>query len=404
MNNVTENTKVIYVGIDVHKDTNSFCAYDSREDKLFAEHKSSSKFENTLHYLKNLQKSVGQDAVFLIGYEAGPTGYGLCRKLQKEGFACVIIAPSTIAKAPGQKVKTDRMDARLLAKTLAFKTYSPVCLPSEKLEAIKEYTRVRTAKITMLKKAKQNLLSFLLRMGLPYPQGGHYWTQAHMAWLRTVNFADKWLQESFEEYHAEVITLMDKVQRIEAKILELCKDDEVREKIDALVCISGISYVSAISIVAEIGDFSRFSKAKSFVSFIGLCPGEDSSGNRVRHTAITKAGNSRVRSLLVECAGSLRMHSVVTAKSVRVKERQKNASAAIVSYADKCTLRLRKRMLYLSQKGLPYNLVTTAGARELACFVWGMMNLVDNRKTALNKIDEGELSDIQKTVGEFSAQ
>ena len=229
MNNVTENTKVIYVGIDVHKDTNSFCAYDSREDKLFAEHKSSSKFENTLHYLKNLQKSVGQDAVFLIGYEAGPTGYGLCRKLQKEGFACVIIAPSTIAKAPGQKVKTDRMDARLLAKTLAFKTYSPVCLPSEKLEAIKEYTRVRTAKITMLKKAKQNLLSFLLRMGLPYPQSGHYWTQAHMAWLRTVNFADKWLQESFEEYHAEVITLMDKVQRIEAKILELCKDDEVRE-------------------------------------------------------------------------------------------------------------------------------------------------------------------------------
>ena len=362
MNNVTENTKVIYVGIDVHKDTNSFCAYDSREDKLFAEHKSSSKFENTLHYLKNLQKSVGQDAVFLIGYEAGPTGYGLCRKLQKEGFACVIIAPSTIAKAPGQKVKTDRMDARLLAKTLAFKTYSPVCLPSEKLEAIKEYTRVRT-----------------------------------------VNFADKWLQESFEEYHAEVITLMDKVQRIEAKILELCKDDEVREKIDALVCISGISYVSAISIVAEIGDFSRFSKAKSFVSFIGLCPGEDSSGNRVRHMAITKAGNSRVRSLLVECAGSLRMHSVVTAKSVRVKERQKNASAAIVSYADKCTLRLRKRMLYLSQKGLPYNLVTTAGARELACFVWGMMNLVDNRKTALNKIDEGELSDIQKTVEEFSA-
>lgn len=362
MNNVTENTKIIYVGIDVHKDTNSFCAYDSREDKLFAEHKSSSKFENTLHYLKNLQKSVGQDAVFLIGYEAGPTGYGLCRKLQKEGFACVIIAPSTIAKAPGQKVKTDRMDARLLAKTLAFKTYSPVCLPSEKLEAIKEYTRVRT-----------------------------------------VNFADKWLQESFEEYHAEVITLMDKVQRIEAKILELCKDDEVREKIDALVCISGISYVSAISIVAEIGDFSRFSKAKSFVSFTGLCPGEDSSGNRVRHTAITKAGNSRVRSLLVECAGSLRMHSVVTAKSVRVKKRQKNASAAIVSYADKCTLRLRKRMLYLSQKGLPYNLVTTAGARELACFVWGMMNLVDNRKTALNKIDEGELSDIQKTVGEFIA-
>lgn len=83
------------------------------------------------------------------------------------------------------------------------------------------------------------------------------------------------------------------------------------------------------------------------------------------------------------------MHSVVTAKSVRVKKRQKNASAAIVSYADKCTLRLRKRMLYLSQKGLPYNLVTTAGARELACFVWGMMNLVDNRKTALNKIDEG---------------
>ena len=403
MTNVTEKTKVIYVGMDVHKDTNSFCAYDSSEDRLFAEHKSSSKFENTLSYLRNLQKSTGRDSVFLVGYEAGPTGYGLCRKLQKEGYACVIIAPSTIARSPGQKVKTDRMDARLLAKTLAFKTYSQVCLPSEMLEAIKEYTRVRTAKITMLKKAKQNLLSFLLRMGLPYPQSGHYWTQAHMAWLRTVHFADKWLQESFDEYHNEVITLMDKVQRIETKILELCSEDEVKEKVDALVCISGISYVSAISLVAEIGDFARFSNAKSFASFIGLCPGEDSSGNRVRHTAITKAGNSRVRSLLVECAGGLRMHSVVTSKSARIKQRQKNAPAAIVSYADKCTLRLLKRMLSLSQRGLPYNLVTTAGARELACFVWGMMGLVDGRKRVPDRIEGIDSSGIRNTGKEFIA-
>ena len=105
MNNVTENTKVIYVVIDVHKDTNSFCTYDSREDKLFSEHKSSSKFENTLHYLKNRQKSVGKDAVFLIGYEAGPTGYGLCRKLQKEGFACVIIGAHWKSPPNGQIYK-----------------------------------------------------------------------------------------------------------------------------------------------------------------------------------------------------------------------------------------------------------------------------------------------------------
>ena len=176
--------------------------------------------------------------------------------------------------------------------------------------------------------------------------------------------------------------MMDKVQRIEAKILGLCSDEEVKEKVDALVCISVISYVPAISIVAEIGDFSRFEKAKSFASFVGLCPGEDSSGKRVRHTAITKAGNSRVRSLLVECAGTLRMHSVVTSKSGRVKARQKNAPTGIVSCGDKCALRLRKRLLCLSQKDLPYNLVTTAGVRELARFVWGMIALVSMKKPA----------------------
>ena len=103
---------------------------------------------------------------FLLGYEAGTTDYGLCRVLKKLGYNCVIMAPTTIRKASGDKVKTDRKDARLLSMTLASDGYRKVYLPDPSDESTKEFTRTRNTLKGHLKKAKQNLLSFLLRVGM----------------------------------------------------------------------------------------------------------------------------------------------------------------------------------------------------------------------------------------------
>ena len=170
----------------------------------------------------------------------------------------------------------------------------------KKIEAMKEFTRARCSKKRQLKKAKQELLYFLLRMGMIYPEKGSYWTQSHFEWLRTVQFKDKWLQLAFEEYFSEVNELMAKVARLDTQIKQMAENSEIKNDVEKLICFTGIDYLTAVSIVAEVGDFSRFSNAKAFSNYIGLCPGENSSGLRVRHTAITKAGNSRVRQLLIE--------------------------------------------------------------------------------------------------------
>ena len=157
---------VIYVGIDVHKDTNSVCMYDRQDNAFFAEAKLDAGTDIMVRYLEKAVKDYGLSGEFLLGYEAGPTGYGLCRGLKKHGYDCVIMAPTTIRKASGDKVKTDRKDARLLSVTLASDGYRKVYLPDPSDESTKEFTRTRNTLKGHLKKAKQNLLSFLLRVGM----------------------------------------------------------------------------------------------------------------------------------------------------------------------------------------------------------------------------------------------
>lgn len=364
---------IIYIGIDVHKNSYSYCAYEKEKDSFFAEHKSEAGSKNAINYIKSVIKTTGSDFPILIGYEAGPTGYKLCRDLQKAGFPCVVIAPSTIYKPNGPRIKTDRRDARLLAQTLAYKTFKQVVIPSEKIEAMKEFTRARCSKKRQLKKAKQELLSFLLRMGMIYPEKGSYWTQSHFEWLRTVQFKDKWLQLAFEEYFAEVNELMAKVARLDTQIKQMAENSEIKNDVEKLICFTGIDYLTAVSIVAEVGDFSRFSNAKAFSNYIGLCPGENSSGLKVRHTAITKAGNSRVRQLLIESAKSIKYGRLCSSKSKRLIQRQEGKSPLVIQYADMAIARIRHKMLSMERKGLHYNVITTAAARELSCFIWGMM-------------------------------
>lgn len=364
---------IIYIGIDVHKNSYSYCAYVKEKDSFFAEHKSEAGSKNAINYIKSVIKTTGSDFPVLIGYEAGPTGYKLCRDLQKAGFPCVVIAPSTIYKPNGPRIKTDRRDARLLAQTLAYKTFKQVVIPTEKIEAMKEFTRARCSKKRQLKKAKQELLSFLLRMGMIYPEKGSYWTQSHFEWLRTVQFKDEWLQLAFEEYFSEVNELMAKVARLDAQIKQMAENSEIKNDVEKLICFTGIDYLTAVSIVAEVGDFSRFSNPKAFSNYIGLCPGENSSGLRVRHTAITKAGNSRVRQLLIESVKSIKYGRLCSAKSKRLIQRQEGKSPLVIQYADMAIARIRHKMLSMERKGLHYNVITTAAARELSCFIWGMM-------------------------------
>jgi transposase len=369
--------RIAYIGIDVHKDTNASCLFfrDQKGNPSFYEIGTiPAGVENMIKAIRKAVKNLDiEDYELLAGYEAGPTGYGLCKGLQKKGVNCIIMAPTTIKKSPGDKTKTDRKDAKMLSIALATDAYKKVHLIDEEDECTREFTRARTALKGHLKKSKQQLLSFLLRVGITYPDTGNYWTKKFFAWIGTLHFADPKLNYAFNTYLTQVKDLTDKIRIMDAQIEAIAKEDRYKDKVDKLVCFGGIETHTALSIVCEIGDFNRFNTAKDFSSYLGLVPGQDSSGKQTKYTGITKTGNSRVRFLLVEATKGIRRASPFS-KSWRIKKRQLEKSPEIVAYADKGTKRIKAKMNSLvHSRGKNANVATAAGARELACFVWGMM-------------------------------
>ena len=152
---------------------------------------------------------------------------------------------------------------------------------------------------------------------------------------------------------------------------ELSHRDSYEEPIAALRCLKGIDTTAAMTIHVEIEDFTRFPTAKAFTAYLGLTPSEQSSGEKISRSAITKQGNSTVRSTLVECANAL-VKGVIGIKSKRVKARQKGQKCKVIAYADRAIERLQRKYHRMIYQGRPRNVAITAIARELACFIWGI--------------------------------
>jgi transposase len=271
-----------------------------------------------------------------------------------------------------KKVKTDKRDAALIARCLAHHDFSAVHIPTAKDEQIKEYIRMRNDHKSDLKKTKQRIISFCLRHGYRYEYGTNYWTQKHVSWLRSLK-PDGLYQETLEEYLLTYDNLTNKIERLDKRIEELASDEDYKDKVHNLTCFLGIKTHTALSVVAETGDFKRFASAQQYASYLGLTPGEDSSGDGQKRLGITKAGNSHLRTLLIEASQSF-SRGKAGYKSKTLKTRQQGCPPAVIAYADKANERLRRRYYKLTlSKGKKMNVAKTAIARELACYIWGMM-------------------------------
>lgn len=176
---------------------------------------------------------------------------------------------------------------------------------------------------------------------------------------------------AFHTYSAVYLT--DKLERLDARIEELARNERYGERVRRLGCFIGIKPHTALSLLVEVGDFRRFEKAPNFAGFLGLVPGEDSSGGGRNRLAITKAGNSHLRRLLVESSQSY-SRGTIGFKSKELKKRQEGNPPEVVAYADRANERLRRRYYRMTLKnGAKRNVAIVAVARELACFTWGMM-------------------------------
>lgn len=366
--------KIIYIGMDVHSSNFTLCSfepgYGMSEDKIFGQVQfKDDLIKNTEKYICNL-KSQRKDIDIVCGYEAGCLGYVPYRELTRSGINCKILAPSTMAvQKGGKKQKNDFRDALDIARCLASGSYKAVNVPDIEDEDVRDYIRMRDDHQTALKQIKQQLNAFCLRHGFQYDKSK--WTLAHIQWIKRLK-CTKIQKEIINEYLATYELHKNKIDAFDVRIKDFASGERYAEKVNKLLCIKGIKTNTAMSFISEVGDFKRFRTAEQFAGYIGLVPGEQSSGDKVRRTGITKSGNIHLRKVAVECCNSYRRGNVGQ-KSVELKKRQKNATSEVINYADKASTRCQRKYYRMVNKGKNSNIAVTAVAREFCCFIWGMM-------------------------------
>ena len=389
--------RIVYIGMDVHTSNYTLCSLDPgygvKKDNYFAEVQFTNNFvTNVVNYVSNLKKKM-KDCEFVCGYEAGCLGYSTYKDLTKAGIKCVIMAPSTMAvQKGGKKVKNDRRDARVIAQCLAYQTYKEVYVLSEHDEAVRGYLRMRDSHKKQLKRIKQQIIAFCTGHGLFSPTKSN-WTVAHLKWLKGLKFNDPVEQEIINEYLSSYTYLCDKIKAMDVRIEVLASEKQYCENVKKLRCIKGIETNVALTLLAEIGDFNRFSKPTDFAAYLGLIPGEQSSGDKVRGTGITKAGNSTLRQKLTEAAKGY-WRGRIGMKSATFKKFEKELPKEVTEYALKANTRLQRKFFNMTHvKGKNMNVAASACAREMACFVWGLITNHYDKAPAVPKTDE-ELLDL----------
>jgi len=302
-----------YVGLDVHKDSIKIAvAEEGREPaKLLASIPGESG-----KLIKQINK-LGPSSSVRCCYEAGPGGYTIYRALTAAGIDCKVVAPSMIPKQSGKRVKTDRLDAENLAHYFRSGDLSEVWIPDETTESIRNLVRLREDARIARHKARQQLHQFLQRKGRVYPFKTH-WITSHLRWVRAQKFTEEADNITLSDYLRHVELLDERVANIDEELKLHSGYWQQSKLVNSLQGLRGIAFLSAVAIAAEVGDLRRFPTAGGFMSYVGLVPGEYSSGQRERRGSITRCGNVIVRRLLVEAAWHYR-HCPSKSRDIRLR-------------------------------------------------------------------------------------
>lgn len=360
----------IFVGLDVHKATVSVAL---AEGPRGGEVRSFGVVRNSPGEIgKMVERLAGSGRRLSFCYEAGPCGYSLYRQLTTLGQDCAVVAPSLIPVRAGDRVKTDRRDAVMLAKLHRAGELTAVWVPDSAHEAMRDLIRARATAVRVLGKARQHLQGFLLRHGRVY-SGKKGWTLAYRRWLTTVRFDHPAQQVVLQDYVDAISDAETRVDRLTRQIEELVPQWSMAPVVAALQAMRGVGFVVAVTVTAEVGDFSRFDNPRQLMAYLGLVPSEHSSGPSVRRGGITKAGNALARRALVEGAWTYRMQARVSRK---LHDRLEPLPQVVRDIAWKAQLRLCARYRRLVSLGKPRVVVTTAIAREMVGFLWAIARQV----------------------------
>lgn len=355
---------VRFVGLDVHKESIAIAVAESAG----GEPSGLSTIPNdTALLLKHLRKLGSPDSL-RICYEAGPTGFGLCRDLRAAKIECMVVAPSLVPVRAGDRVKTDRRDAIKLARFLRSGDLTEVHVPDASTEAIRDLERCRDDAKRAERRARHQLGKFLLRHGRLYSKKTS-WSGQHLDWIRQQHFGHEAQQRVLVDYLKAVETETARVAMLTKDIAELVESWSLAPLVKALQALRGVQLVTAVVIAAELGSLLRFPTAPQLMAFVGLVPSENSSGESKRRGRITRTGNGHVRRVLVEAAWSYRFRPNM---SWEIRKRNNGVAEGVRKIAWKAQQRLHRRYQRMQGRGKNKQQTVTAIARELTGFVWAI--------------------------------
>ena len=354
--------KIAHLGIDYHENTLSIAVWFRKKVHETV------RIRNNDKIIRMYLKKLSEKFILRACYEASCSGYYFQRKMKSWGYHCEVIAPSSLPKKRGDRRKNDFRDALNLAQNYANGTLSIVHPPTEEQESVRSLVRCRSAFKETEKRAKHQINSLLLTQGLRWPRSK--WTFQHRKWLWELKMPNEHLQIVLDEHLAHLDYLQTRIKYLDEQIEQIADSELYGPAVKKLRAFKGIGTLSAMLFITEITDFRRFPNPRALMAFLGLIPSEDSSGDKQRGGPITKTGNPRCRTQLIECV----QHYVKKPQiSYRMKADLAQVDPQSATIAVKCLKRLHKRYWALTMKGKIRPIALTAIAREFVGFIWAIM-------------------------------
>jgi transposase len=355
-----------FVGMDVSKGSIQVAVmYTDREG--FVEWEVVHEAAAIRRMVRKVQREAGGPVMFC--YEAGPCGYVLQRRIKALGPDCIVVAPSLIPVKPGERIKTDRRDARKLAELLRAGLLTEVHPPTVQEEAVRDLVRCREDVLEDLGRCRHRLSKMLLRRGYLW-RTGRNWTIAHRRWMRALVWDHEADRVVFEDYLLALEQAESRLLNLEKELEAAAQTEPYRFGVGVLGCYRGVATVTAMTILTELHGIERFTSPRQLMAYLGLVPSEHSSAEKVFRGSITKAGNAHLRRVLAEAAHQYRHRPSV---GPLLRRRREGQPAFAILQADKAQQRLHRRFRRLLLRGKPYGTIIIAISRELVGFLWATL-------------------------------